>query len=567
MRSAILKPALLILAVFSSAFCAGASEKDTVRAEDSYIEGVRAYCAGDYSSAESSLSHCLRLEPENDAAMYYLAMIHLSRNDTDKAMNLLDKASAISPGNTWYSLATARLYSGIGENDLAISIYETLIADHPSKSDYYYELIDLLVRSGELDKALEILDRIDRMRGYSEITGNARYEILMAQSKYDEALTQALKMNEYSPSPRTALILGDLYKTRYDDSTALHYYQEAVSMEPDYTPAYFGMAEIYRVKRDFINFFKSIDPFLADPQISPLMKTSYIEEIIFPSGMVQIFRPQVDTMVVSTLNAHPTDTSVLTMAGMYFIAIDSTDRGMDILHRNMELHPDIESVRMTYMGQLYYMQDWDALIPVAEETLSLFPDHFTLRELIAIAYWQKGDTRSAIDMYRQILKAAPDDHPVLLNCYGSLGDLYHETGDRRKSYSCYEKGLKIDDNYSPILNNYAYYLSEEGRQLKKALEMSRKTVLNEPENPTYLDTYGWLLYLTGDYQEARKYLEKAKIYGGDSSAVILDHYAETLFALKEYNLAFLYWGNADRLDPDMGLSAKIQERREQIKKR
>ena len=98
---------------------------------------------------------------------------------------------------------------------------------------------------------------LDDAIGYSEITGNARYEILMAQSKYDEALTQALKMNEYSPSPRTALILGDLYKTRYDDSTALHYYQEAVSMEPDYTPAYFGMAEIYRVKRDFINFFKN----------------------------------------------------------------------------------------------------------------------------------------------------------------------------------------------------------------------------------------------------------------------------------------------------------------------
>ena len=400
------------------------------------------------------------------------------------------------------------------------------------------------MRNNRLDEALETLDRIDELRGASEVTGNARYEILVAQGKYDDALTQALKLNEDFPSPRTALILGDLYKARYNDSTALHYYNKAVSMNPDYTPAYFGMAEIYRVKRDFYNFFNSINPFLADPQINPQMKTSYMEEVIFPSGMVQIFRPQVDTMVASTLNAHPADTSVLTMAGMYFIAIDSTDKGMDILYRNMELHPNVESVRMAYMGQLYYMQEWDTLITVAEETLRIFPEHFTLRELIAIAYWQKGDIKAAIDSYRQILKAAPDDHPILINCYGSLGDMYYELGNRSKSYSCYEKGLRINDNYSPILNNYAYYLSEEGRHLKKALEMSRKTVLNEPENPTYLDTYGWLLYLTGDYQEARKYLEKAKIYGGDESAVILDHYAETLFALKEYNLAFLYWGNA-----------------------
>lgn len=546
---------------------AQASDKDSVSAGDYYIEGVREFCAGEYDKAGELLSRCVWLNPYNDAAWYYMSMIQIGDNHTDQALDYLDKAISLSPDNQWYRLTKARLYSGMGESERAIELYNALIEENPEKSNYYYELTDLLMRNSKLDEALETLDRIDELRGVSEVTGNARYEILMAQSRYDEALMQALKLNEDFPSPRTALILGDLYKTKYDDSTSLYYYNKAVSMEPDYTPAYFGMAEIYRVKRDFYNFFNSINPFLADPQINPQMKTSYMEEVIFPSGMVQIFRPQVDTMVASTLNAHPADTSVLTMAGMYFIAIDSTDKGMDILYRNMELHPNVESVRMAYMGQLYYMQDWDALITVAEETLRIFPEHFTLRELIAIAYWQKGDIKAAIDSYRQILKAAPDDHPILINCYGSLGDMYYELGNRSKSYSCYEKGLRINDNYSPILNNYAYYLSEEGRHLKKALEMSRKTVLNEPENPTYLDTYGWLLYLTGDYQEARKYLEKAKIYGGDESAVILDHYAETLFALKEYNLAFLYWGNADRLDPDMGLSVKIKERREQIKKK
>lgn len=88
-------------------------------------------------------------------------------------------------------------------------------------------------------------------------------------------------------------------------------------------------------------------------------------------------------------------------------------------------------------------------------------------------------------------------------------------------------------------------------------------MLNEPENSTYLDTYGWLLYLTGDYEQAKKYLKEAMVYGGKESAVILDHYAEALFALKEYNLAFLYWGNADRIDPEMGIDRKIAERRKE----
>ena len=566
MRSAIIRSILPVLSAILLTVSATASERDSVRAEDYYIEGVRSFCAGDYRSAESGLSACLRLEPENDAAMYYLAMISMSRNETDRALSLLEKASAISPENTWYRLAIARLYSGIGENGLAISVYESLIAEHPSKSDYYYELIDLLVRTGELDKALSTLDRIEELRGVDELTCNARYEILIRQNRLDDAEAVVRKMDEDFPSARTALLLGDLNKSRYNDSTALRYYKKALTLDPDFTPAYFGVAEVYRMERNFYYYFQNIDVFLSSPDMNPEMKASYFQEIVFPSGMVQVFKPQVDTMILCTLHAHPEDTTVLSLAGSYYIAVDSVDRGLELLKRNVELHPDVKSVHSALLGQLYYLEDWEQLIPAAAQTVENFPEDITLREVLAIAYWQYGEIEEAVKVYHRILKDIPKDHPMLINCYGSLGDLYHELGNRRQSYACYEKGLRIDDNYSPILNNYAYYLSEERRNLKKALEMSRKTILNEPENATYLDTYGWLLYLTGDYEQARKYLKDAMVYGGKENAEVLDHYAEALFALKEYNLAFLYWGNADKIDPSLGLSEKIARRRAEVGK-
>ena len=566
MRSAIIRSILPVLSAILLTVSATASDRDSVRAEDYYIEGVRSFCAGDYRSAESGLSACLRLEPENDAAMYYLAMISMSRNETDRALSLLEKASAISPENTWYRLATARLYSGIGENGLAISVYESLIAEHPSKSDYYYELIDLLVRTGELDKALSTLDRIEELRGVDELTCNARYEILIRQNRLDDAEAVVRKMDEDFPSARTALLLGDLNKSRYNDSTALRYYKKALALDPDFTPAYFGVAEVYRMERNFYYYFQNIDVFLSSPDMNPEMKASYFQEIVFPSGMVQVFKPQVDTMILCTLHAHPEDTTVLSLAGSYYIAVDSVNRGLELLKRNVELHPDVKSVHSALLGQLYYLEDWEQLIPAAAQTVENFPEDITLREVLAIAYWQYGEIEEAVKVYHRILKDIPKDHPMLINCYGSLGDLYHELGNRRQSYACYEKGLRIDDNYSPILNNYAYYLSEERRNLKKALEMSRKTILNEPENATYLDTYGWLLYLTGDYEQARKYLKDAMVYGGKENAEVLDHYAEALFALKEYNLAFLYWGNADKIDPSLGLSEKIARRRAEVGK-
>ena len=70
--------------------------------------------------------------------------------------------------------------------------------------------------------------------------------------------------------------------------------------------------------------------------------------------------------------------------------------------------------------------------------------------------------------------------------------------------------------------------------------MSRKTIEKEPDNPTLLDTYGWILHLMGKDAEAKPYFKHAMLYGGKESAVILDHYAEVLDALGEYDLAKMY---------------------------
>jgi hypothetical protein len=49
------------------------------------------------------------------------------------------------------------------------------------------------------------------------------------------------------------------------------------------------------------------------------------------------------------------------------------------------------------------------------------------------------------------------------------------------------------------------------------------------------------------------------LYGGNESAVILDHYADALFATGERALADIYWEQADRLDPSLGIAYKIKK--------
>jgi tetratricopeptide (TPR) repeat protein len=109
-------------------------------------------------------------------------------------------------------------------------------------------------------------------------------------------------------------------------------------------------------------------------------------------------------------------------------------------------------------------------------------------------------------------------------------------------------------------------LSLEGKKLKKALEMSKKTIDAEPNNSTYLDTYGWILHLLGQNEEAKKYIKQAIANGGKGSAAVIDHYGDILFDLGEYDLAFLYWSDAHKIDPTLGIDKKISEKRKELSK-
>jgi Tfp pilus assembly protein PilF len=175
------------------------------------------------------------------------------------------------------------------------------------------------------------------------------------------------------------------------------------------------------------------------------------------------------------------------------------------------------------------------------------------------------DYEKVLQTCEQIISIAPSDSSKTLRSWSTIGDIYHQLGENKKAYKAYDKALKINPDYVYVLNNYAYYLSVEGKNLKKAYKMSRKTIEAEPDNATYLDTFAWILHLQGKSLEAKPFFKHAMLYGGKDSPVILDHYAEVLYALKDYDMAFVYWNLARQKNngeiPD--LDERVAKRKEE----
>jgi Tfp pilus assembly protein PilF len=93
--------------------------------------------------------------------------------------------------------------------------------------------------------------------------------------------------------------------------------------------------------------------------------------------------------------------------------------------------------------------------------------------------------------------------------YSYLGDIYFAKEDWKKSDFYYSEYLKFYPNEATILNNYAYSLIIREENLPYALSMIERAIEQKPDDPNFLDTYGWYFYKVGQYEEARKYIEKS----------------------------------------------------------
>jgi len=534
------------------------------------ISAVTEYNEGNYAKASAILKKIIEADASNDAAWYYMAMCSVAEQDVEMAEEYFRKALELDPDNFWYRYRLAGIYAMTSRPELTTDIYEKLLKDFPKKSGLYFDLVDMYSAQRENEKALETLKEIETVFGMTESIAVYRFNLLMRMKKQEEAYKSLEEYNGRYSSPYVLVTLAEYQLSMYNDSTALAYYNEALDIAPDYAPALLGKAETLRMTRKYGEYFETLDAFVSNTSDVAKAKTDYLSAVLHRSDpkFIRSFMPQLDGIIEKTLQTHPSDSSVLNLAGLYYYSTDRKDKAEARFRENAEAYPSSLSARAGYVEFLMYLQQWEKLAQESAKAYEAFPKEAAFLEMASIGYYNLNEYDKVLDICDRILEKAPADSAKTLRAWSTKGDIYHHQGNSKKSYKAYEKALKINPDYAYVLNNYAYYLSMEGKNLKKACAMSRKTIEAEPDNATYLDTYGWILFLLGRPDEAKPHFKHAMLYGGKDSAVILDHYAEVLFALGEYDRAMVYWNQALRKNNGeiKDLEDRIALRRQQMKK-
>ena len=173
-----------------------------------------------------------------------------------------------------------------------------------------------------------------------------------------------------------------------------------------------------------------------------------------------------------------------------------------------------------------------------------------------LAEFYEKDYNESIQTLNNALLYILDDAGLLSGIYEALGNAYHTLAEQdssaiyhSKSDESYEKALEYDPKNIYILNNYSYYLSLRGENLELAKDMIEKCIsISIEPNPSFLDTYAWVLFKLNEYDDALKMIRKSIQFGGES-AIIFEHYGDILRALGLLEEAVIEWEKALTKDP------------------
>ena len=530
-----------------------------------FLEAMRLKEKKDYASAFGLLQHCLDIHPNAASALYEVSQYYMFLRQVPQGQEALEKAVASAPDNYWYSQGLASLYQQQNELDKAITLLEQMAVRFPGKQDPLFNLLDLYGRQEKYDEVISTLNRLEKHMGKNEQLSMEKFRIYL-QMKDDKKAFQEIEslVQEYPMDMRYQVILGDVYLQNGKKQEAYDVYQKVLAAEPDNPMAIFSMASYYKQTGQEGLYQQQLDTLLLNKKVTPDTKVSVMRQMIVENEQADKDSTQIIALFDRIMKQEQDDPQIPMLYAQYLLSKNMEAESVPVLEQVVDLDPTNKAARMMLVGTAVRKEDYKQIIKVCEPGIEATPDALEFYYYLAIAYNQAEQPDSVVSICKRALEhtTADSKKEVVSDFYSILGDMYHTQKQMKEAYAAYDSALVYNPSNIGALNNYAYYLSVERRDLDKAEEMSYKTVKAEPNNATYLDTYAWILFEKGNYAEARIYIDNAMKSDDEKSDVIVEHCGDIYYMTGDVDCALSYWKKA----LEMGSESKTLKQKIEKKK-
>lgn len=526
--------------------------KETPLFDRLYLDAVCRQIAGD-STASALLERCHEMRPDAAEVYYSLAHSYLKQGNDSLARVNMRRAAELQPDNDNYLENVAETYIDQREYDRAIEAYEQLYTHHRDRSDVLELLVRLYNAKKDYHKMLSTIDRMEQADGPSEEISLMRMGIYEQQGDKKNAyrILHALT-NDHPNEPSYKVMLGNWLMQHDRKSEAYNWFKSALEDDKQNEFALNSLYDYYRSMGDDTKARQLRDNILFSPQTDIKTKLSMLQQAIRENEQEQ---GGDSTAVLALFDkimlATPRNAELSNLKAMYMRVKKMPQDSINAAYAHtLSFEPDNLSARLTLAQNKWEEKKWNEVVDLCDKGIQYTPEELTYYYFMALAYIQQDEDQKAYEACKRGLneidlnKADEPERNMASDMYGIIGDMSYTNQNYDEAFSAYEKAITIYPDNIQVLNNYAYYLSQQNTQLDHAAEMSLRTLKEEPTNATYLDTYAWILFLQERYDEAKAYVDLTLQNSKNPDKVLLEHAGDIYLMAGDKEKAVSYWQQA-----------------------
>lgn len=538
----------------------------SLKAQQLLVRGLTHQQLDEHERALEFFDQALRLASNNAAILAALAASHEALDDLPTALFFAEQARRHGPDNIYHYFLVAELHMRAGELSTAEAAYETLLARFPDDWDALQSLAQVQTM---LSKDHEAIATYEKLIAQAEHYADVRRQVLPLYLRVGdvEGAERTLEaITEIDPRDAPAWrSLGDLYVQQNKLEEAIHAFEQALLANLNDTYAATALADVYRalgqnaeaealLDRSLHLEHASVDDLLA--RARPLLPRASFEEAS---------RATATEMLERALELDPDNGEALAMLGDLYFETGAYGKAARALEQALQENP--RDPGGWYRAAASYLEAGEPTraAEIADEALLLFPGHLRLLRASAHGLLRSYRTEEALLRFEEALAVAqedaPDDVALRSELYASMGQLYDRQKRHGAADSAYAQALEIAPNNAVALNNYAFSLANRRERLREAQQLAERAVAQEPRNPIFLDTLGWVFFNLDQLDQAEAMLTQA-LASDQAGAAVYEHYGDVMARRGDLETARQYWQQAlDRAPGNVALQEKLQDDR------
>jgi len=520
------------------------SYKSQFRFKYLFFESQRLKALEEFDQASLTMGQCLAIDPLNADAHYEMAQLYVRTERIEDALFHAQQSKNLNPNNIWTIQLLSQLYQVTGDLEGELESYKELTAHDPSNIEYQFLLGAAYSEIKNYKKALQVYDDLESKIGINEDLSVMKEHLYIMMGELDLAAAELQKLIDAFPDEIDFRgMLAELYQANDLNEKAITIYKQILSIDPKESRANMALAEYFRLNKDYLKALEYLNISFDDPSfnidIMLQILSSYFELALEDEKYLSPLSSLLNKAIIN----HPQQSGFRVLAGDLYFQQNKTKDAFEAYEKSLDLGLSEFLIWNRYLILGLELQEYESVYKQGLRSIELHPIQPTLYLFTGFACSANNEKDKAIILWNKGLNYVVNNRPLKAEFYNYLGDAYHSLGDHNASDANYEKSLALIPENPIVLNNYSYYLSLRSKDLEKAERLSKQCVELSPGEPTYQDTYGWILYKSGRFVEAEKWIKKA-IEGGGNNSEILEHYGDILFQIDRKAEALKYWKKA-----------------------